>query len=354
MESDNVFELLSGEDGIIAQTSYTLAEIWEKRNFLSGSADYQKATDRILPVYRKDRYVGEVIENVGVDSPAVEVRPPVMKIGNLEMPRGFFTQVTSGHDYEDLLKRYRAAVGPQTNGVPQSAIQVLQEWALSGYDTVANMQVAACEKGLCQALSNENGWNIPAKRNQEPFKYDPQIDNSTTGLIADFDANDPSMMLLKDLVLKMQTKGYSPDTILVGDNVAMAIMNSQYYKDNNNRVVPITQSFNYTPALSSNMVRAMGALELTGITVAGCKIIWINSQYNGVPSFDPDCAIALKFTDFATIYSAPIFSNMTLLDDIINLTEEPRRSSKEIRYMYEFYYLPVVNYPGEIFRIYYR
>ena len=90
------------------------------------------------------------------------------------------------------------------------------------------MYIASCEYGLCQALTNPNGWVVPPKANQEPITYKPIFNPAYdyTGTLADFDTMDPTLKLLEDLVRKAHVEGYSPNVILVGDAVAMRILQS--------------------------------------------------------------------------------------------------------------------------------
>ena len=55
METENAFELLRNDDTIKAITNYSVAGIWEKRPFLSGSADYQTAPDSFVDIKREDK-----------------------------------------------------------------------------------------------------------------------------------------------------------------------------------------------------------------------------------------------------------------------------------------------------------
>lgn len=351
--ADNVFELLINDEEIRATTNYTIPEIWEKRNFLSGSADYKESVDGYVDLSEKDRSVGDVIENTGIDSPAVEIRPNISAISSQKMSHVYYTHVCSAHDYNDLVKRYNTALNGSSRVAPADALNVLKEWALSNYDSIVTKYVAACEKGLCQALSNSAGWVVPPGANQEPLTYNPGITNSITGNIADFGTTDPALQLLDDLVLKAQTDGYSPDVIFVGDAVAKAILQSAWYSSNN-RIAPVSQAFNYTPKESTNMLRAKGALELAGMSVSGCKVIWINSMVNGVLVFQPNCAVALNSNNFSSIYSGPTYADLGLYNDIIRFAPGPKLNEKEVRYFYEYMYLPVVNHPSEVYRAYYN
>jgi len=352
MNSENVFELLSSEEELKAVTSYSVSAIWEKRPFLSGSTDHKVVDTMDFNIKREEKYIGDIIENTGIDSPAVEIRPVTEVIEKLQLAHVYWTQVTSAHDYNDLVRRYNQAFNGYYRG-DQKIINVLKEWSLGIYDSVVNKYVMACEKGLCQALTNPAGWVIPAKANQEPKIYDPRLEHDITGNLADFDTQDPTLKLLEDLVLKAQIEGHSPNVIFVGDLVAKAILSSPWY-NTNNRTAPVSNAFSFTPGESSNMIMAKGALELVGIYVAGCKIIWINSMFEGVPLFDPNCAVALNDNQWATIYSGPTFANMQSHSDIIRFTPAPIVNEKEIRYFCEYSYLPVINKPGEIYRAYYN
>jgi hypothetical protein len=348
----NVFELLATDEEVKTTTSYSIDEIWQKRNFLTGSASYKENVDMYVDITYKERNVGQVIEHTGIDSAAVEIRPSVTTVTTQKMAHTYYTHVCSAHDYNDLVRRYNRSLNGASRVNPADAIEVLKEWALSNYDSVVNKYVAACEKGLCQALSNTSGWIASSTANQEPISYNPNITNSFTGTLADFNATDPTLKLLEDIVLKSQTDGYSPDVIFVGDAVAKAILQSNWYITNS-RTAPVSQAFNYTPKESSVLIRANGALELLGMSVGGCKVIWINSMVNGVLVFQPNCALALNSNDFASIYSGPTMADLGVYNDIIRFAVGPKLNEKEIRYFYEYTYLPVVNYPSEIYRIHY-
>jgi len=352
MAKESVFELLADED-IRAVTNYTTAQIWEKRNFLSGTADYKFSPDKYVRIKRANKKISNIIRSTGIDSPAVEIRPGVDVIDEVKMIKVYLTHTTSVHEFNDVIARYNYALNNTSKVKEQDAIDILKNWSLSNYDKVVTEYTEACEEGICMALSNEKGWVIPYKENQEGNKYNPNIEHSTTGALADFDTNDPTLMLLNDIVLKAQMEGYSPNVIYVGDAVATAIIQSQWY-NNNNRTAPVHHAFSYTPRESNQLVVAKGAIELVGINVAGCKIIWINSKIDGKSVFDVNCAVALNDNMWASIYSSDTMAEFTLHNDIIRFSEPERINEKQLRYWYEYFYLPVIEKPGEIFRCYYK
>jgi len=351
--SENILEILVDEENV-SRTSYSIAEIWEKRNYLSGSANHVSHPDRFINIFRDDNTDGKLIYNTGFTSPAVEVRPSVKERETVHMLHNYFTHVTSVHDYEDLLKRYYAKLyAGGSDGLSTKAYDLLKEWSLSNYDKLVTDYTKVCEYGLCQALTNVNGYVIPSKENQEPDKYNPNINHSSTSAtLSSFDTVDPSFKLLQDLVLLAQKDGYSPDVILVGDAIASAIMNSSWY-NTHSRTAPVTNVFSFTPRESNNTIVARGAIELVGIYAGGCKIIWINSQIEGASAFKPNCAIALDSSNFASIYSGPMYTNNGINNDIIRFTTAPEKNEKEIRWMLEYCYLPVINHPDQVYRIYY-
>jgi len=357
MLSENIFEILSGDEEVRAVTSYTTAEIWEKRPFLSGSADHKSQDSMIVDIVREEKVEGQIIENSDTQisgNPAIEYRPIVKKVEEKKMANVYWTQVTSQHDYNDLLRRWNSIMrGKTAEKGDAKLIDTIKEWSLSIYDGIVNLYVDACEKALGNALSMQDGWVVHPKPNQAPFQYNPNIEHNHTGSILDFDDGDPALLLYNDLVLKSNTEGYSPNVIFVGDAIARAILQSQWY-NNNNRTAPISQAFYFQPKMSTNTIRAKGALELIGITVGGCKIVWLNSMQDGIFNFKPNCAVALNEDQFATIYSGPTYANMALHTDIVRFDPAPIVNEKQIRYYCEYSYLPVVNRPGEIFRAYYN
>jgi hypothetical protein len=160
MITDAVFELIAGDD-VKSTTSYSIAEIWEMRHYLSGNADYKHTPDLTIPIIREEDNVGQIIMNTGIDSPAVEVRPTIQNVGMQKLIHAYFTQVTSVHDYNQLVQSYTMSVGnngkAHVSGASQTGLDIIKDWALKIYSKVVKIYTHSCELGLCQALTNKNG-----------------------------------------------------------------------------------------------------------------------------------------------------------------------------------------------------
>jgi len=348
--AENIIDILNSEL-VTEVNNYSKSQIWEKRDWLTGSMLHAETADEFVRLNVQDTSVGDVIYNTGIDSPAVEVKPRPIKTLKVPLAYVYKRETISVRDVNQLNKIYRQQLAGLTSVPKEEAYKTVVDWATAMYDGVVSKYIAACNMGAGQALSNPAGWVIRNEPNQEEFTYLPGIQYSKTALLSRFANENPEAVLMELVVMPAYNEGKRVNAILIGDAVKDAIFNSTWW-NTKNKPVPSPVPFGYKPAESTNEILADGALELSGMMVGSCKVFWITSRVNGISTFNANAAVAINRNYLGSIYQGP---TTTMVDGVVNAivryaTRQNPADEKEMFKFFEYSYLPALTDPYNIFR----
>jgi hypothetical protein len=348
--AENIIDILNSEL-VTEVNNYSTSQIWEKRDWLTGSMSHAETGDEYVRLNVQDTSIGEVVYNTGIDSPPIEVKPRPIKTMKVPLAHVYKRETISARDVNLINKIYRQQLAGLTSVPKEEAYKTVVDWAAGMHDNVVVKYIAACNMGAGQALSNPAGWIIRNQANQEEFEYLPGIKYSKTALLARFANENPESVLMGLLLSPAYNQNQRPNAIGIGEAVKDAILNSTWWNDKS-KPVPSPVPFGYKPVESTNEILADGALELSGMMVGRCKVFWITSQVNGVNTFNANAAVAFNTKQLGAVYQGP---TTTMIEGVVNsivryATRQNPADEKEMFKFFEYAYLPALTDPYTIFR----
>lgn len=343
-----IISIIDESTGSIS-TNYTTGMIWDRRPYLSSLANYAENDRPYAQVVSVDNTSSStIIQNNGPNSEFWEAKTGSIEYIDKKMARRKPMITVTNHDIEELQRNFRTWRTSSTQDIYDQVTQ----WQLGYYERAVRDYCLQCDYALGQLLSNPTGWTVPNAVNQEALSYNPNL-TSSTGTLADFNTTNPETVLLDNVIQPLLSKGYRPNVIFVGEAVKDAILNSTYYNTKNN--TPSLSVIESASSESSNIYTRNGALVISGLYPAGCKVVYINSIINStMPSFNANAAVAVNTNNFASIWNAPTHNFVTGVDSsIISWVRDTSTNPYVLRFFAEHIYLPTLNNPSQINQVIY-